>query len=336
MTVVAPAAPAAPKVPAPIAALSYFRAATPGYEWLIWRADQVAPAVFLRAETQPRLVYWDSSDRQVYYAVGDALYRARFDETSARPEAIGTLPQDVGEVRVLWRDRANGRLRLVAMQGVAAADVVMRNGKPQYRTARGTLLPGMRDPDWGNPFVCSVLELAADGKTWKLVAQRATKDEAGDTPGMSVVDDLRHERGTSTDRLLRSYTCDNNQCRNDVPTALIGVAAKHAGRTLGDDDVSLWQPVRRLPTIVFGTVMGDQLHMTPPVLLTSGTPGAAVALPVGERSQIGLGIDQGLLLVADEGTGDRPIVFDLATGQTRFAAADGRSSTWMPLLAPRR
>ena len=61
---------------------------------------------------------------------------------------------------------------------------------------------------------------------------RATKGEAGETPGVSVVDDLRKENGVSSERLLESYTCKTARCRNDVPTAFLELAARQTKHKL--------------------------------------------------------------------------------------------------------
>jgi len=112
-------------------------------------------------------------------------------------------------------------------------------------------------PNWGAAYVCSVLELQADGATWRLLATRATKDDAGDTPGISVVSDLRNEVGYSSDRLDTSYTCGNGQCANDVPKHLVALASRLAQRKLTDDDeMSIWRPGPGLRSILFNTGMG--------------------------------------------------------------------------------
>jgi hypothetical protein len=187
----------------------------------------------------------------------------------------------------------------------------------------------MAIPTWGLPFVCTVLELSGDGKTWKVLTRRATKDLAGDTPGMSVIDDLRHERGASNDRLLESYTCSSGQCRNDVPADLIERASTDIERDLDSDETSIWHLGKDLPSIMFRTVMGDQLHMAPPVLLVAPRTGSVRALEIPDRRQLGMGVDHPLLLLAEETTGAHPIVVELTTGNVQFQT-DGWGAMWVP------
>jgi hypothetical protein len=179
------------------------------------------------------------------------------------------------------------------------------------------------------PFVATVLELAPDGKTWKVLARRATKELAGDTPGLSVVDDLRHEDGVSDVRLLGAYTCDAGQCRNDVPADLAEQVNRQTGRRVAADDLSIWKLGPRDPAIVFGTVMGDEVHMTPPVLLVSADGRSVTALPTQGREQVGLAVDEPYLLLAGEWTGKDPVVIDVRSGRVRFSAK-GLAAMWVP------
>jgi hypothetical protein len=92
---------------------------------------------------------------------------------------VAALPESHGEVRAIWRDSSSRRLRAAVMLPIAGSDVLNEKGKIRYRVPDATKIAGMTDPSWGTPFACSVLEVQADGKTWKLLATRATKDEAG-------------------------------------------------------------------------------------------------------------------------------------------------------------
>ena len=309
--------------------LTFFKPRGTGTDWVFWNANKNLASTFHELPESPRLVFWEPQRKAVLFVVRDTIYRADPSEAPAKPSRIANVPGQHGTIRALWRDRNSRRLRVIAMEKVEPANVLMEPAGPRYRLRDGTVIPGKAEPDWGTPFVCSVLELRDDG-AWKLIAQRATKDEAGDTPGISVVDDLRNELGASNLRLLESYTCASGQCRNEVPAKLVSRAGAEAARTLTEDDVSLWKLGRGKPAILFGTVMGDQLHMTPPVLLISAQGAILARVAVNNRQQLGLGVDRDLLLVADEATGDKPLVIDLRTGKTRFTAPDGSSATWLP------
>jgi hypothetical protein len=309
--------------------LSFFRPNGLGVAWLFWRADQDKEVTFRELATPAHLIFWEEKQSGVLYALGNTVFRAALNPIGAPAERAATLPNADGDVRALWRERGTRRLRIIAMQKIEPANVLVENGVTRYRLPDGTIIKGLSEPDWGTPFACSVLELQDDG-AWKLIARRPTKDEAGDTPGISVVDDLRHELGASNRTLLASYTCDAGQCRNDVPAELVARAAADVGRKLTDDDLSLLKLGGGKPSLLFGTVMGDQLHMVPPVMMISEEGATIARLPANGRRQIGLGVDQDLLLLADERTGDRPLVAALRTGKIRFSAPDAATAAWIP------
>jgi len=308
--------------------LSYFQRDGLSYQWMLWRPGQEHAVVLLQAYSQPKNVFWDRAAARVYYTLEDKVYRARLDRMPSQSEQVGPLPDSVGEIRGLWYERNTQRLRVVAMQAIAPADVLTKGGL-RYRLPDGRTVAGANLPAWGEPFICTVLELGDDGRTWKMLARRATKDLAGETPGISVVDDLRHEWGASNDSLLASYTCGAGQCRTEVPANLIKLAQAQTTHKLSIEDVSMLSVNSTRTAVLFETSSGDQLHMMPPVVLIAVDHRATLVLPERERKQLGLGIAQSYLLVADEWTGSQPMVIDLRTGKVQFQA-DGWAAVWLP------
>jgi hypothetical protein len=289
--------------------LSYLQKDTAGYRWMFWQSDQAQPVTFLSASSQPRHIFWDAGHDRVYYVLDGAVRRARISVIPARAERLASVPTGAGDIRALWRDRISGQLRVVAM-----------------RPAGGSAA-GIKVPSWGKPFICTLFELDELQQKWRVVARRATKDLAGDTPGIAVMDDLRREYGVSNDRLFERSSCASGECRNDVAAAVLARVASETGRAYSGDDLSMWK-VGAHRTILFGVTEGDQLHMTPPVLLVQPDQ-SMQALPVEGRGQLGLAIRQSLLLIADEWTGSRPQVINLDTGALQFSA-DGWGAVWVP------
>lgn len=313
---------------APAPTLSFFQSNGQGYHWMLWRAGQARAALLLEMPARPRNIFWPAGETSVYYTLDGGIFRAPLDRLPSQAERLAGLPTNVGEIRALWRERGTRQMRVAAMFAVADGDVLTQ-GRLRYRLADGQTIAGMAVPAWGLPFVCTVLELGKDGKTWTVLARRATKDLAGDTPGLAVVDDLRHELGVSNERLLESYSCRNGQCRNDIPAKLFKLAGSLAGKRLDADEFSILRGGARQPAVIFGTATGDQLHMTPPVFVVGVDGHAAQVSAVTGRQQLGLAVKQTQLLLADEATGAGPVVVELATGELRFRA-DGWGATWVP------
>lgn len=313
------------------ARLSYFRSVPGATQWVLWSARDGGERVVLSAPTDPRLVFWEADRRAALYVLAGEILRVRLDDAAPVPARVAPTPREAdGELRAVWIERGTRRLRALAMRRVDDRDVVVRDGRVSYRAPDGGLVPAARLPDWGIAYLCTVLEWRGDASGWRVLARRATKDDAGETPGIAVADDLRDELGRSSERLARSYTCESGRCRNDVAPHLAAAASAAAGRRLSNDDLSVWRAGPGLRPIVFGTVMGDTLHTTPPVLLASPDLRSATPIATGERSQIGLGVAGGLLLVADEWSGARPVVVDLRSGSIRLRVDDARGAVWVP------
>src|SRR5215813_6110254 len=312
------------------AQLSFFQSRNGKTAWMIWSAAANRTDVFMEVADAPSLVLWESKPGAVLFVSGKSIFQAGMEQTPASRKQVAALPEGHGDVRTIWRDAASSRLRVAAMLPIEESDVLDEKGKIMYRLPDGRKIAGMTEPDWGSPYACSVLELQADGSTWKLLATRATKDEAGDTPGISVVSDLRKEAGYSSELLQDSYTCGNGQCGNDVPKNLVALASRLAKRKLADDEISIWRPGPGLRSILFGTIMGDALHAAPPVIILSPDEKSGQNLPLGDLHQLSLGVAAGLLLVTDETNDGHPVVVDLKTGQVRFSAPDATSAVWIP------
>jgi len=305
-----------------------------GWMWQLW--SPTGTRTLTRLAEAPQHVFWSKANSSVWYVLGDHVWRLNWQGRSAAGEQIASLPVGHGELRALWIDRTSGRPRIATRLPVEAADVLPPNGAdaPRLRLRDGSVVPGLATPDWGLPFVVSVLELQPDGKQWKLVARRGTKDMAGDTPGLSVIDDLRLEAGASGDRLIESYGCASGQCSEAAASpqlrdAALRAAAASGGRPLKPDELAQLKRPRGAPSVVFGTVQGDTSHIRHPLLWVAADGRTTQALPIGERKQLALGLNGHWLLVADE-NGERPMLFDLRSGKLRLDVPAGRSAMWLP------
>jgi hypothetical protein len=321
----------------PGAQLSFFQSRNGKTEWMIWSAATSQTDVFMELVDEPSLVFWESKPGAVLFVSGQSIFQAELGPTPARRKQVAALPDGHGKVRTIWRDAASSRLRVATMLEIAESDVLNEKGKIRYRLPDGRKIDGMTDGG-GEPFACSVLELQADGRTWKRLTTRATMEGADLSPGISVVNDLRKEAGYSGDRLAESYTCQNGQCGNNVPKNLVALASRLAKRKLSDEDLSIWRPGPGLRSVLFGIDMGEFVHMAPPVIILSPDEKSGQNLPLGKRETLRMGVAAGLLLVTDEykfideklTLGANPVVVDLKTGQVRFSAPKATSAVWVP------
>ena len=306
--------------------LSYIMKGRAKYQWIFWNTSSRQKEVFLELPQAPELIFWDTREMRVYYAVGPRIFAAAYPKGPAAPSAIALLPR--GDVQVLWMESTSGRLRVVELEEIP--DDAITKGADRtvtYRLHDGSSVPGSDFPE-GIPAVCTVLELDRNGK-WLFVGRRATKIGAGEAPGLDVVHDLRHERGASKDSLLLSYAYAHAKIRGETLPKNLIPRLRRAGNYSVDDFVYVPE-VNGLAGLVFSTVTGDTVHAETPVFLAPHDHRSLRRIQLRNRHQpIALGRNDRYLLIADEYSGDDPTVIDLETSKT-LLSEHGSASVWVP------
>jgi len=298
------------------------------YIWKFWDPDTDKQAAFLDLPDKPKLVIWDAQNHLVYYAIGGHIFGATYPRTYALSTKITDLPPS--DVPEMWIERTTGRLRVIARDDVPGSGIIKKaNGNVIFRLADGSAVAAPPHlPDWGTPAVLTVLELNAHGR-WVRIARRATKYGAGDTPGSLEVKDFWHEQGASQRNILMSYTCAYGEsCGRNLPKSFF--PALHAAGNYTPADFNYFPASNGWRGIVFQTIEGDTVHQHTPVFTFSQKDPKLVrleSLPNDER--VGLGRSGRYLLIAEEYTGDNPVVIDLKTGRVAFSEA-ALSAVWIP------
>jgi len=151
---------------------------------------------------------------------------------------------------------------------------------------------------------------------------------SANTPYPDVVSRFRHERGVNQSRLLMSYTCAYGEtCGNHLPKPLVSRL-----REVGNypaTDFRYIPPGDGLRGLVFRTGTGDTPHAETPIFLVSQGGQTLRRIKLNHRDQIGLGRNGQYLLLADEYSGDNPVLIDLETGNTVFSVR-ARAAVWVP------
>lgn len=294
--------------------------------WKIWDADSNKTSSLLTSTTRPDHMFWRAGRREVFYTLGSRIYRLRWATTSSRPEEIANLPAKPESTRAIWLDQQSKRIRIATMTAVKDKDIVRKGGKVYYRLPDGTQIPELTVPSWGAIYIASVLELTPSG--WELVARRSTRDDAGETPGVSVLDVFRNEDGMSNARILEAYSCASGVCRNDVPEPLRSKASQVIARQLDPDAIGMIPDAANRPALIFATTSGDTLHMVPPIFVVDMKDKVRL-LPTSHHGEIAIALRRNLVLVSEEGSGKNPVVFDSTSGQQVFSSR-GANATWIP------
>lgn len=312
------------------ALLSYVVREKPGsatrYRWILRSPDSNQEQVFVEVPEPPKLVFWDTKESKVYYVRGSRIFAAAYPQAHAVPSYVTKLPSP--DAAAMWIERTTGRLRVIVLEEIPESSISRKtDGTLIYRLDDGSSVPAPGLPDWGDSGVCTVLELGSGGK-WTLMARRATKYGAGETPGLDVVNGFRHESGVSQDRLLMSYTCAYGKIlRKDLPTPMASSLREVVN--FPATDFRYLPPADNLDGIVFRTVMGDTLHAAAPVFLVSQRDQTLRQIKLDREDQIGFARNSRYLLLANEYSGDNPILLDLETGNTVFSIR-AHAAVWVP------
>jgi hypothetical protein len=302
------------------------RGSAVSYRWIFWSRDFSREQVFIEAPAPPRLVFWASKERRVYYAIGPRVFIAAYPQSHPATSYVARLPSP--NVMAMWLERTTGRLRVIVLEHIPDTSITRKaDGTLIYRLADGAGVAASGLPTWGDSGVCTVLELGPAGQ-WTLVARRATKYGAADTPYLDVVNRFRHERGVSQHRLLMSYTCAcRKRCGEDLPRSLVAELRGLVNFPLAGFRYS--PPRGGQSGFVFRTVMDDAVHAAAPVFLVSPQGQALRRIKLDHRAQIGFVRNGRYLLLANEYSGDNPTVLDLKTGDVVFSVR-ARAAVWVP------
>jgi hypothetical protein len=301
------------------------------FEWQLFDPAEGSTRSWLLLDAPPEAAFFDAREPAVYFALGGEVRRAPLDadgkssRVADRPQAAG------GRLEALWIEDPGGRLRALVVSELDEAAVEGEAGEARYRLPDGTRVPAADAPPWGDPVVCTFVELRADG-AWETLERVGTRGGAADAPGCAAVTHLRHERGHSLPGLLASYRCGDDGCHAEAPEPLPSGLAD-AWRSVAEV-----QTVRSLAApsggrLYFGAGLGDTWHAFAPLWLAR--PGAApekLALDLDGQLQLA---PRGVwVLVAREFSGEDPRVVDLRTGRVVFSG-EGSSAAWLP-LRPRK
>lgn len=300
---------AAPLSAAPT--LFYFEAKDDGCHWRLRRTDAVRDHHVTKGCPEPGTVVFDPPAKRTLYALGGELYELRWGGEAVSIEA--SLPDDAA--RAYREDPTPLELSLfVSPFGVLSAVYLapVEEGDPDYDDSHL--------PEWGSPYFAVVAELGPDG-FWERVARVPTKAEAGETPGLSLVDHHRTgARSVSLADLLRRATCRARDCSAKAqgvkaPEALLKRLGLKSGDEAGHRDGFLFK-VRH----------GDTPHASPPVLHLRSEKNLVEA---GRHSQLSLSTSDNLLLVTEEYSGAHPRVFS-AEGKLLFESPGASGAAWLP------
>ncbi|MDV7341520.1 hypothetical protein RYZ26_18080 [Terasakiella sp. A23] len=186
----------------PSVSLSFFTQNANSVDWYWFDPVNKNARQIYAFKKKPAALYWEKGNHKI--RVIDQGKIVSFSGSGHRlNEAPILLPQMLqGEKSIsLWRDASDHNLRVATWVTVRPAQV-----RDNIIYLSNTIsVPVLRDPEWGAHAVVRLFK--QEGNAWSLEQTLATKSEAGDTPGLSVLKPFWNEEGASDLKMASTKYC---------------------------------------------------------------------------------------------------------------------------------
>jgi hypothetical protein len=246
-----------------------------------------------------------------------------------RPEVITVLSDTSYSTAYLKKPYVSNPIGDQAPKGLDLLDAwIDKDGK-------SLVVLGWSSPAAGAKLTCVLYRVPAKGP-W-----RKTKSAVATFDGITVSCNglaSRHRVTTfsiSNPQLMTAYQCagaGSTVCNSVVDKR--NEAAKASIMKAGKDlDSAVYADPGKTPFLLgFGTVLSDSPHLVGPayVLQRDGKAAKPATLEVPAQVQVQVGIKGSLILIAEEYSGDNPILFDAQTGQVVWSPRGASSAVWLP------
>jgi hypothetical protein len=208
------------------------------------------------------------------------------------------------------------------------------------------VLDGWIDKDGKSLVVLGWSSQAADAKLTCVLYRvpikgpwRKTKSAVATFDGITVsCNELASRHRVTTVSISNPQLMTAYQCAGAGSTVCSSVgdkryeAAKASILKAGKDlDSAAYADPGKTPFLLgFGTVMGDSPHLVGPAYVLQRDGKATKPATLEVAAQVQVGIKGSLILVAEEYSGDNPVLFDAQTGQVVWAPRGASAAVWLP------
>jgi hypothetical protein len=267
-------------------------------------ARKLSEAVTTMAD-RPAVIVWRIDRPEVITVGSDTSYSTAYLKKPYVSNPIGDQPPKGLEVSDGWIGK-DGKSLMVLGSVLAASSVL----------------------------TCTLYEVPSSGPWRKTQEEKASSDSGGGDTSCEAFA-KRHRVTTysvSNPQLMTAYQCagKDSVCatigdkRYDAASANITKAGK------GLDAAAFADPGKTPFFLGFGVRTGDTPHLMGPVrvLQRDGKPAKPATLKV--PTQVQVAIKGSRILVAEEYSGDNPVLFDAETGQVVLSTRRASAAVWVP------
>jgi len=330
--------------------LSFFTDTSDGVQWNWYSPDKKSVTTLYTFQKKPDAIHIDHNSKTIQVvADGNIL---QFNQNGERQNEVVKLPSFMPDEHpiVLWRDKADKQLRLATWLYIKPENIITQNTTTILKLPNGNTVKAMLEPEWGTHHVNRIFTLK-DG-AGRVLHTLASKGEAGDTPGLTVIKPYFHEAGSSDFKLIANKYCASLQefypgriCHSDpidkilldqLFTNIFTDCERSSDgyikpRSCAIDTIGLINCPDCIYDLIHASVQGDRLHaMTPLYLLDKKTQKYVELTLPGISSGQQVWLDQSGHHILTETRG-KVFVINMNTGSV-ISAASGDEAVWLKNL----
>lgn len=303
--------------------LSYFIQNGNKWEWTFWNPADQENVIYTTLNDLPKNIIFCFDKKSVLYEQKDGIYENKWPEGRKEKLFTDTIPKTDND-GFWWIDKTTNRIRTTYLMEVNDSN------RQEFQMLNSSNLL----PDWGVEYICYVNELQEDG-TWKNVAKKATKWEAGETPGYNVISDLYE----NAEGVNYSAACEWNMEKYDYFKKLTDKAKAKLRSEFHDSFDDNSSQIQYFPSkdlrngIAIHTETGDTWHYMLPILFCKENCLSVRLVDDIEltsvTNQIGISFYNNFLLITEEYVCNCPYVYDRNTMKLIFHSRDAKNAAWI-------
>jgi len=295
--------------------------------WMVRELPAGKPRQLFETKECPTDIVWDPASAELVFVTSSKLVRWPWRQAGAKASMV-ELP--VTPVLGLWLDAKSGNPTIATI--VTPEREVSTGDKPKF-VYQGKPYDASDLPPFGNAGLALQYELHE--KKWQRVAVVATRFEAGDAPGIGVLE-RRAKSGTVT---LSQLLEQGLAAKHEFPFAALGAKpdlAKQLRSELGAADEGSNDPgylaLDGGSGLLFQQQFGDSLHATPPVFLCRDRCARREQLRQLEpfaRTGVAITRHGRYALLADEYSGGNGRIYTADDAKPMLVLPPSQGATWL-------
>ena len=268
-------------------------------------------------ECHQHILFHNTKKNMIYLDQTDILLWDMSSGTT--PKKLGSIPKIEKELFGEFVITPEGRYRISRYIDVEGKKNFIKGGQNHF-VHNGVDYPEY-DLPWGVSALAEVLEFKND--TWNSLYITATKYDASDTPGFSLVKNFMQPSKdfSSLKKKLNGTRCIKGRCRDQYKSL------KHKGPATYDFG---YIPLKKNSGIISNTKDGSIPHFTSPLYFCTDTCKSLVAVKAPKFSPLAIQLStEGSLLIAREFSNEDASLYKFGEERSKKSLPKSLYATWI-------